>query len=103
MCGISAIVSLDRSKITEGIPKDESVHVNGSNRSDELVRQMQESLDLIKHRGPDSSGIWISDADDIGLHAFTTLMQPFGAFAMSVANKCCDISTRSQSSCYQRS
>lgn len=64
MCGISAIVSLHRSNgITSN---DQSDRTDGSSNKEALTRQMQESLDTIKHRGPDSSGIWISDDEDIG-------------------------------------
>lgn len=54
MCGISAIVSL------------RSGGQNGGHQRQRLERAMQESLDLIKHRGPDYQGIWISDNQRIG-------------------------------------
>lgn len=56
MCGISAIVAL-AAKTENGVP---------GNR-EKLTAQMQASLDMIKHRGPDSDGIWISEDERIGL------------------------------------
>lgn len=61
MCGISAIVSLQNRKESNS----ESADGNASHR-DELLHRMQESLDMIKHRGPDSDGTWINGSQDIG-------------------------------------
>jgi asparagine synthase (glutamine-hydrolysing) len=57
MCGISAIVALPYSQNGDPDHFDDEA----------LKKQMQESLDLIKHRGPDYSGIWISEDRRIGV------------------------------------
>jgi asparagine synthetase B (glutamine-hydrolysing) len=57
MCGISAIVALPYAQ--KGGPD----HFD----DEALKKQMQASLDLIKHRGPDHNGIWISEDRNIGV------------------------------------
>jgi asparagine synthase (glutamine-hydrolysing) len=57
MCGISALIALPYAQ--NGDPE----HID----HEALKKQMQESLDLIKHRGPDYSGIWISGDRRIGV------------------------------------
>ncbi|KAL9124269.1 MAG: hypothetical protein Q9217_006387 [Psora testacea] len=53
MCGISAIVAL-------ADPAQDGHRLRGDNDQDALTREMEDSLQLIKHRGPDSNGIWIN-------------------------------------------
>ncbi|KAK3681184.1 hypothetical protein LTR37_020966, partial [Vermiconidia calcicola] len=60
MCGISAIVALQNRRSSASAQEDEA-------DQERLYQRMQKSLDLIKHRGPDSSGIWISDDQKIVL------------------------------------
>ena len=70
MCGISAIVAL-----ADPAQDDHRLKVN--NDDDALTREMEDSLQLIKHRGPDSSGIWINPDQRIGttfLSCFSLLM-----------------------------
>ncbi|KYK57106.1 asparagine synthetase [Drechmeria coniospora] len=34
---------------------------------DELRRRLQDGIDAIRHRGPDGSGVWVSEDDQVGL------------------------------------
>ncbi|KAL0489540.1 asparagine synthase [Acrasis kona] len=52
MCGISVVVSLDESS---------------KKTKSEINKELDASLDLIKHRGPDSRGIWISEDGRVSL------------------------------------
>lgn len=61
MCGISVVVAL------EGHSRDNGVNgVNGEVRS-KISRELDESLEMIAHRGPDSRGKWISDDNRVGI------------------------------------
>ena len=61
MCGISVIVTL------EGHRRNKDVNgVNGDVRS-KISRELDESLEMIAHRGPDSRGKWISDDNRVGI------------------------------------
>lgn len=64
MCGISCIVSLDRA---QGHAADCLSDTKTS------AKQLDDSLELIKHRGPDSRGQWISPDNKVG----TLSLQPF--------------------------
>jgi asparagine synthase (glutamine-hydrolysing) len=55
MCGISCIVTL---RGHHSLCKDR----------DSLGKKIDESLNTIKHRGPDSNGYWISDNERIGMY-----------------------------------
>lgn len=57
MCGISCIISLDR---TQGYAAD------CLDDPETLAKQLDSSLELIKHRGPDSRGQWISPDSKVG-------------------------------------
>lgn len=63
MCGISCIVSLNRA---QGHGADCLTDTKT------LERQLDKSLELIKHRGPDSRGQWISSDNKVG----TLSLQP---------------------------
>jgi asparagine synthase (glutamine-hydrolysing) len=57
MCGISCIISLDRSQ-------GHAADCLGEPTT--LAKQLDDSLELIKHRGPDSRGQWISPDNKVG-------------------------------------
>lgn len=57
MCGISAVVALDG---INAVSLDKSIYLQ------KLTRTLDESLDSIKHRGPDARGQWISENNRIG-------------------------------------
>ncbi|KAL8795808.1 MAG: hypothetical protein Q9195_001688 [Heterodermia aff. obscurata] len=80
MCGITAVLTLtDRhseTKSTSHLPPyvnggKEEPEVNGSQSPNDVAEslqdQMNNSLDIIKHRGPDSHCSWISDDNKIAL------------------------------------
>ena len=67
MCGLSAIVGL-----ADG---GQDGHVVQGQNQDSLTREMEDSLQLIKHRGPDSRGIWVSPDQRIG----STSSPPYSA------------------------
>ena len=60
MCGISVIVALDAHPCGN--------HVEGANGNvrSRISKQLDESLDKIAHRGPDSRGQWISKDNRVG-------------------------------------
>lgn len=62
MCGILASCTCPR------VQKDKATNgrTNGSTR-DALAQRLQNGIDVIKHRGPDGSGIWISQNGNVGL------------------------------------
>lgn len=62
MCGISAIVAP-----TKTSDDDAAASPQERDLRTKLHEQMQASLNNIKHRGPDSTGIWISSDERIGL------------------------------------
>jgi len=57
MCGITAILAL---KDSAGSSYD--CHAN----HDILAKDIDNSLEIVKHRGPDARGQWISAARDVG-------------------------------------
>lgn len=57
MCGISCVISLDRVRTHS---------VDCQVDSEVLAKQLDDSLELIKHRGPDSRGQWISSDNKVG-------------------------------------
>ena len=75
MCGISCILSLQNShhkipdpgRLPNGV---EGVELNGDVEYNGLAKEMDESLDTIKHRGPDARGQWISPDKRVGPLAF---------------------------------
>lgn len=52
MCGISVVIALHGTSLDDGT------------RS--ILAQLNESLDRISHRGPDSRGIWVNDDQSVG-------------------------------------
>ena len=60
MCGISVIVTLE-----SHLRGKEINDVDGDLRS-KISKQLDESLDTIAHRGPDSRGKWISEDNRVG-------------------------------------
>ncbi|KAL0944887.1 asparagine synthase [Colletotrichum truncatum] len=73
MCGITASIALQRSGSTNGTNGIQRTNrLNGHDRNglrkhEALHQQLQESLGAIAHRGPDATGVWISDEGSIGL------------------------------------
>ena len=57
MCGLTAC--LDYNERTELAPADK--------KHSKLEREVDESLELVKHRGPDARGQWISSDERIGM------------------------------------
>lgn len=57
MCGISCIINLDRGQ-------GHDAACLGDTKT--LAKQLDDSLELIKHRGPDSRGQWISPDNKVG-------------------------------------
>ena len=67
MCGISVIVALGQKNLKKGIDftsPPEGI-VNSSHRRS-VSENLDESLDLLVHRGPDSRGQWISGDGRVG-------------------------------------
>ncbi len=66
MCGISCVVhGVQKSPL----PPSRASNVNGSRPTashSELESQLLGSLELIKHRGPDAQGVWISPDNEVG-------------------------------------
>ncbi|KAM4057774.1 asparagine synthase domain-containing protein [Hirsutella rhossiliensis] len=61
MCGISVIVAL------EGHDGAQREKVVNSDVRSKIVRELDESLEMIAHRGPDSRGQWISEDGRVAL------------------------------------
>ncbi|KAE8387489.1 hypothetical protein BDV23DRAFT_195701 [Aspergillus alliaceus] len=57
MCGLTAFFTVEREPSCEQCSNDTS----------RLERQMQESLDLVNHRGPDARGSWFSPDRQVGM------------------------------------
>lgn len=52
MCGISVVIALHGTSLDDGTRN--------------ITAQLNESLDRISHRGPDSRGIWVNDDQSVG-------------------------------------
>ena len=68
MCGISCVFGL-----TANSPESHQQQPNGYSNGDthvqerkKLLRNLDQSLDKIKHRGPDSRGHWLSADNRVG-------------------------------------
>ena len=82
MCGITAVLNLasrhseigsaNHRPLDTGRKEESEVH--GSQSSNDVVgslqHQINNSLDIIKHRGPDSHGSWISDDGKTGMSVY---------------------------------
>lgn len=79
MCGVTAVLTLTNChgeiKSSSHRPQDkgakDETEVHGRQSSNHVAESLQDqinnSLDIIKHRGPDSHGSWISDDSRIGM------------------------------------
>ncbi|KAJ5215068.1 glutamine-hydrolyzing asparagine synthase [Penicillium chermesinum] len=73
MCGISACLSL--APPSNGYAEHAGVACNAETESGSttnrvrhpLATQLQASLNVIAHRGPDDSGVWINESEEVGL------------------------------------
>ncbi|KAL4888143.1 asparagine synthase-domain-containing protein [Aspergillus ambiguus] len=75
MCGFSACILFAPSSNSHNVCQDhasppcngitKSAPVNGDAK--ELATQLKYSVDIIAHRGPDDSDVWISDNEQVGL------------------------------------
>jgi asparagine synthetase B (glutamine-hydrolysing) len=69
MCGISAVVSLSPRPLDAGVaggaPKSYTNGSNGSNGS--TTSKLEQSLETIKHRGPDARSTWTSSDGRVGI------------------------------------
>jgi len=73
MCGIVCVVALQgashepQPRTNGHIPNGvNDLHLKHDDYSLRLAREIDSSLDLIDHRGPDSRGQWISDDKRVG-------------------------------------
>jgi len=71
MCGISCILSLQHShhrlKDPGHLPNGiQGIELNGDSDRNKLAKELDDSLDLIRHRGPDARGQWISSDKRVG-------------------------------------
>ena len=57
MCGITASLTLQRSAPT---------NCDVKRRHETLTNEIDDSLDIVKHRGPDARGQWISADGRVG-------------------------------------
>lgn len=71
MCGISCVLALQNSRQhlheTGSLPNGaKDAAVNGGADRATVSKELDESLEMIKHRGPDSKGQWISSDGRVG-------------------------------------
>jgi len=81
MCGITCIVALEgqthEPKAASSLPNGiDSSAVNGDEGIAKLAKELDDSLELIKHRGPDSRGQWISPDKRVGPLSIAPLYYP---------------------------
>lgn len=74
MCGITAAITLQRSDSANR--NRDSNETNGAKSKAKKIsehgtlrQQFQQSLEAIAHRGPDASGVWISDDATVGMES----------------------------------
>lgn len=60
MCGISVIVAL------EGHLRGKDVNGANGDIRPKISKELDQSLERIAHRGPESQGIWISEDNRVG-------------------------------------
>lgn len=78
MCGISCILALrhahhsvkDAGALPNGL---KGATINGDVDENNLAKELDDSLEMIKHRGPDSRGQWISPDKRVGPLTFSHL------------------------------
>lgn len=78
MCGISCIVTLQKSRHKPKEPASlpngiQAAELNGDADHNRLAKKLDASLEMIKHRGPDSRGQWISEDNRVGPPTLTLL------------------------------
>lgn len=70
MCGISVIIALQEASQNTRQPLrptiSDSTNLQHDPHAAELTNELNESLDLVAHRGPDSRGQWISSDKRVG-------------------------------------
>ena len=69
MCGISCVFGLKAHSPEPHQQHQSNGHSNGDTHVQErkkLLRDLDQSLDKIKHRGPDSRGHWLSADNRVG-------------------------------------
>ena len=85
MCGISVIVALQGQThqfngSSGPLPNGVDTHLGKDPAHDDyaakLSKELDESLKVIDHRGPDSRGQWISDCKRVGPPLLLLLMEP---------------------------
>ena len=76
MCGISAFIDIHGRPPESGsaAPPDGKEHGEGVHQAfnPSLASRLDESLDLIHHRGPDERGSWISNDARVGMSRCST-------------------------------
>lgn len=69
MCGISVVVALNGTSL-------KTDQINGTGHAGPSISdQLNQSLDNIVHRGPDSRGLWISEDERVGKGARARVAQ----------------------------
>jgi len=67
MCGISCILAVGGHTPTHISSNHACVNGNSTeSKRKKLLQGLDQSLDQIKHRGPDSRGYWISQDNEVG-------------------------------------
>jgi asparagine synthase (glutamine-hydrolysing) len=77
MCGISCVFGL-KAHSPEPQQHQTNGHTNGDTHMQErkkLLRDLDQSLEKIKHRGPDSRGHWLSADNRVGTLVVISLHQ----------------------------
>ena len=77
MCGISCVLEINGQHLLPTGTNDESEFKNqvssvpvasaDAGEREKLSKSLEDSLDKIKHRGPDSRGQWISPDNRVGM------------------------------------
>ena len=81
MCGISVIVALEgqthefqRNRKAKPTPGGvEGVSLGKDDEANDIAKELDESLDYLIHRGPDSRGQWISPDKRVGQYTLSFL------------------------------
>lgn len=75
MCGISACILLAEASTNGHSGSNEANGINGESKCNHqangmakgLAADLRASIDLIAHRGPDASGVWVCENEKVGL------------------------------------